>query len=72
MMLLSKYEASMPCGFRQEDFFIFILYKHMHVTPRVGPFWPQEHNLIKLSRGLLGDALVLVVLDNIFFHVFPI
>ena len=68
MMLHSKYQASMPCGFRQEYFCIFILYKHMHVTPRAGPFLAP---LFKLSRGLLGDALGLVVLDKKIFSCFP-
>ena len=28
-MLHTKYQDSMPCGFKQEDFFIFSLYKPM-------------------------------------------
>ena len=27
-----------------------------HVTPGVGPFWPQGYNLNKLVRGPQGDA----------------
>ena len=27
------------------------------MTPRTGPFWPQEHNLNKLGRAPLGDAI---------------
>ena len=37
----AKYQGSMPCVFRQEDFFMFFLYKPLdvkHVTPRVGLF----------------------------------
>ena len=38
-------------------FSCFPIYTYVkHVTPRVGPFWPQGHNLNKLSIGLLDDA----------------
>ena len=30
VMLHTKYQSSMPCGFRQEDFFMFSLYKPMY------------------------------------------
>ena len=35
MMLHTKYQGSRPCGFRQEDFFMFlpILVYVKHVTP---------------------------------------
>ena len=58
MMLHSKYQGSRPCGFRQEEFFMFlpILIYVKHVTPGAGPFWPQGYHLNKLGRGLLGDA----------------
>ena len=38
MMLQTKYQGSMPCGFRQEDFFIFLPIKAYvkHVTPGPG------------------------------------
>ena len=29
MMLHTKYQGSLPCGFRQEEFFMFSLYKPM-------------------------------------------
>ena len=29
MMLHTKYQGSKPCGFRQEDFFMFSLYRPM-------------------------------------------
>ena len=58
MMLHTKYQGSRPCGFRQEDFFMFlhILDYVKHVTPSWSQFWPQGHNLIKIGRGLQGDA----------------
>ena len=58
MMLHTKYQGSRPCGFRLEDFFMFlpILVYVNHVTPG-GHFWPQGHNLNKLVRGLQGDAI---------------
>ena len=53
MMLHTKYQGSRPCGFRPEDFFMFlpILVYVKHVTPGRGHFWPQGHNLNKLVRG---------------------
>ena len=58
MMLHTKYQGSRPCGFRQEDFFMFLnILDHIkHVTPWAGSFWPQRHNLNKLVRGPQGDA----------------
>ena len=58
MMLQNKYQCFRPCGFRQEDYFMFfpISAYIKHVTPRVGPFWPKGQNLTKLDRGPLGDA----------------
>ena len=59
MMLHNKYQGCRPCGFRQEDFSGFPLYKPTyvkHVTPGWGHFWLQGHNLNKLGRGPLGDA----------------
>ena len=58
MMLHTKYQGSRPCGFRQEDRFMFlpILVYVKHVTPRQGHFWPQGHNLNELGRGPQGDA----------------
>ena len=56
MMLHTKYQGSRPCGFRQEDFFTFSLYKPMsnNLPPGAGP---QGYNLNKLGRGPLGDAV---------------
>ena len=58
MMLHTKYQGYRPCGFRQEEFFMFlpILVYVKHVTPRAGSFWPKGHNLYKLVRGPQGDA----------------
>ena len=41
MMLHTKYRGSKPCGFRQEDFFMFlpILVYVKNVTPGVGRFF---------------------------------
>ena len=68
-MLLNKYQGSMPCGFRQEDFFhVFPIQAYVkHMTHGAGQFWPQEHNFNKLGRGPLDDALYLVVSDKILF-----
>ena len=40
MMLQTKYQGSRHCGFRQEDFFMFLPIKAYvkHVTPEAGPF----------------------------------
>ena len=40
IMLHTKYQCSRPCGFRQEDFFMFLPYKSnvKPVTPGAGPF----------------------------------
>ena len=54
MMLHTKYQGSRPCGFRQEDFQVFLF--SPHVTPGAGPFWSQGYNLNKLGRGPLDDA----------------
>ena len=56
MMLITKYQGSMHCGDRQEDFFRFSLYKFVkHVTFGRSHLWPQKHNLNKLSRDPVGD-----------------
>ena len=57
MMLHTKYQGSRHYGFIQ--YFLFSLYKPMlkHMTPGGGPFWPHGHNLNKLGRGPLGDAI---------------
>ena len=59
MMLHTKYQSSMPCGFRQEDFFMFLTIKAYvkTVTPKAGPFWPQCYNLNKFDKGLLVDTI---------------
>ena len=58
MMLHTKYQGSRPCGFRPEDFFIFLPIKAYEkpVTPGRGHFWPQGYNLNKLDRGPLDDT----------------
>ena len=45
VMLHTNYHGSRPNGFRHEDFFTFlpILAYIKHVTPGVGPFWPQGY-----------------------------
>ena len=41
MILYTKYQGSMPCGFRQEDFFRLLpIYTYVKpVTPEAGPFF---------------------------------
>ena len=58
MMPYTKYQGSIPCGSRQEDFFSFSLNNAYvkHVKPGAGHFWSQGHNLSKLGRCQLGDA----------------
>ena len=59
MILHTKYQGSMPCGFRQEDFFFHVapyISLCKIFDPRAGLFWPQGYNLNKLGRGPLGDA----------------
>ena len=52
MMLLINYQDSRLCGFRQEDFFTFSLYKPIkYFTPGTGPFLAPGVNLNKLGRG---------------------
>ena len=51
------YQGFRPCGFREDDFFMLHFTSLCkHVTPGVGPFLTQGHNLNKLGRGSLGDA----------------
>ena len=58
MMLHTNNQGSRPCGFRQEDFFMFLplLVYVNHVTPEAGLCWAQGHYLNKLVRGPQGDA----------------
>ena len=52
-MLHTKYQSSRPCGFIQEDFFSFSLYKPIYVKsviPGGGHCWRQGHDLNKLGR----------------------
>ena len=58
MMLHTKYQGSRPCGFEQEDCFMFLPISAYvkHVSPERGHFWPLGHNLNKLGRGPLGNA----------------
>ena len=58
MTLHTKYQGSRPCGFRHDVcFHVFPIKAYVkHLTPGGGHFWPDEYNLNKLGRGLLGDA----------------
>ena len=58
MMLHTKYQDSRPCGFKQEDFFMFLPIKDYvkPVTPRRDHFWPKGYNFNKLGRGSLDDT----------------
>ena len=53
MMLHTKYQSSRPNGFRQKDFFnAFPIKAYVNnVTPGLGHFWQQGHNLNKLGIG---------------------
>ena len=50
MMLHTKYNGVGPCGFRQYFFFMFAV-KKLYKT--------KGHNLNKLGKVALGDALTL-------------
>ena len=56
MMLHTKHQGSSPCDSRQEDFFMFSLYKSMQYDPGAGPILAQGDNLKEIGRDLLGDA----------------
>ena len=67
-------------GPRQRRYFHAFLYISLckNVTPERGYFLPQEHNLNKHGRGLLGDAAyhlsrlyALWFETRRFFHIFP-
>ena len=79
MMLHTKYQGSRPCGFRQENLFMF-LPKNTYVKPVTlmrGHFWPQGYNLNKLGRGSLyyttyqKSRLYALLFQTWFFHVAP-
>ena len=55
MMIHIKYLGSRLCGFRQEEFFMFLSIKAFvkPVTPEAGPFLPLGYNLNKLGRSSL-------------------
>ena len=59
MMLHTKHQASKRCGFRQDDFFMFLPIKAYvkPVTPGLGPILAQGYNLNKLGRDLPDDIL---------------
>ena len=58
VILHIKYQGFMPFGFKNEDFFKFPYISLCKTCdPRVRPFWPQAHDLNKLDRGLLDDAV---------------
>ena len=58
MMLLTKYQGSRRCGFRQVDFFLHFSHISLCKTcdPWTGPLLAQGSNLIKIGRAPLGDA----------------
>ena len=58
MMLHTKYQGSRLCGFRQEDFSMFLPIKVYvkQMTPGAGSFLAPGHNFYKLVRGPQGDA----------------
>ena len=54
MMLQTEYQGSRPSGFRQEDFFMFSLFRTY--VKHCGHFCAKGHYLNKLGSGPLGDA----------------
>ena len=50
-LLQTKYESSGPCGFREEDFFVFRM-----TPPGPGPYGPQGHGWQDLYRRPLYIA----------------
>ena len=76
ILLQTKYESSGPCGFGEEDFFIFT-----HDAPGAGPVWTPGARLAGfIKRTIIHcytqnmKALGLVVSEKkfFFFYVFPI
>ena len=63
MMLHTKYQGSMPCGFKQEIFFMFLPIKAYvtPVTPGRGHFWPKGYNLNKL--GIIDLHRLIIYID---------
>ena len=80
-MIHTKYQCSMPCGFRQE---YFSHYPYISLCKTCDPgggtiFGPNGHNLDRLGKGPLDDAtnpnikaLGLVVSDKKIFKSFHI
>ena len=69
MMLHTKYQGSMPCGFRHEDFSMFLNISLCKTCdPQRVPIFAPRHNLNKRSTRwcyiLSIKALGLVVLDK--------
>ena len=58
MMLHTKYQGSMRCGFRKEDFSCLPYISLCKTFDPRGEKWPQGYNLNKLGKGPLGDATV--------------
>ena len=55
MMLHTKYQDSVPSGFKQEDFSCFPNISLCKTCdPQPGPFLSQGHNLNNSDRGLHG------------------
>ena len=59
MMLRTKYQDSWPCGFRQEDFFLYFtnISRSKTCYPQdCAIFGPHVHSLDKVGRGPLRFA----------------
>ena len=54
MLLQTKYISFMPCGFREEDFFIFFHYKPMldNNAPGAWPIWAPRKQLAGFMKGV--------------------
>ena len=55
----TKYQISMPSGFREEEFWRWAsLFLCSNLwPPGRGQFWPQRHHMDKLGRGPQGDGI---------------
>ena len=51
-LLLTKYESSGPCGFREEDFFFFLCFSHCKsmgaIDPRGGAIFDPRGMIVRV------------------------
>ena len=64
-MVHTKYQDSMPCGFRQEDlFYVFPIYAYVY-SPGQDHFCSQRHIFNKLDGSQPADAINQISMDII-------